>query len=292
MTATEPPSRPEYRYHLLRAAQERFGRNPGAHDPEQRAQAHRQADRTLELEELVLASREARGLVLAPGQLDAAVAEIARRYPDAAALAEDLAANGLGEEGLRRALQRELVFDAVMTRVAARSPAPGELDLRLYYELNLDRFTRPEQRTVRQILITVNEGFPENSRDRALARTEQLAGRLAGSPQRFAVLARKHSECPSALEDGRLGTVGRGQLYPALDAVLFALPEGGVSGAVESELGFHLLRCERIHPALTVPFAKARERIDAMLRERQRRNCQKAWIGELRRTAAPESAVS
>jgi peptidyl-prolyl cis-trans isomerase C len=289
MTGPEPARPPEYRYHLLRAAQERFGRNPGVLDPGQLAEARQQADRTFALETLVLGSPEAQGLIPPPERVDAALAEIARRYADEAALAEDLADNGLDGETLRRALHRELTFDAVMTRIGARAAAVGELDLRLYYELNRDRFTRPEQRTVRQILVTVNEAFPENHRDQALARLEQIAARLDGRAQRFGGLARRHSECPTALEDGRLGTVGRGQLYPELDAVLFALPEGAVSPVVESELGFHLLLCERIHPARTLPFHRVRERIRELLTERTRRNCQKAWIAQIRRAAGTEA---
>jgi len=288
VTGPELARPPEYRYHLLRAAQERFGRNPGALDPGKLAEAHRQADRTFALETLVLGSPEAQGLFPPPERVDAALAEIARRYPDEAALAEDLADNGLDADALRRALQRELTFDAVITRVGARGAAVGELDLRLYYELNRDRFTRPERRTVRQILVTVNEDFPENRREQALARLEQIAARLEGHKQRFGGLARRHSECPTALKGGRLGTVGRGQLYPELDAVLFRLPEGAVSGAVESPIGFHLLLCERIHPARALPFPQAREPIRELLMERTRRNCQKAWIAQIRRAAGTE----
>lgn len=285
MTIAEQSRPPEYHYHVLRAAQERFGRNPRTLDSGQLGEAHRQADRTFALETLVLESAEAQVLIPPPERVDAAVDEIARRYPDEAALAEDLADNRLDAAALRRALQRELIFDAVMTRVGARSPALGESDLRLYYELNRDRFTRPEQRTGRQILITVNEDFPENRRDQALARLAEIAARLDGHVQRFGSLARRHSECPTALQDGRLGTVRRGQLYPELDAVLFRLPEGKVSGVVESPMGFHLLLCERIYPARALPFALARERIRELLTERARRNCQKAWIAQLRRAA-------
>ncbi len=305
---TDPDRPPEYRYHLLRAAQERYQRNPSALDPEQGAEARRQADKTFELEELVLGAPEARGLVISETQLDAALAEIAGRYPDPPLLdsdgqyprgarsgpsefAEDLARNGLDEALLRRALQRELAFDAVMARVAARAPSIGELDLRLFYELHRDRFTRPERRTVRQILITVNDDFVENRAAEALARLERLAERLVGRAQRFGVLARRHSECPSAMEDGRLGTVARGQLYPELDAALFALAEGEVSGVVGSELGFHLLWCEKIHPAQSLPFNKVRDQVREVCEGRQRRNCQKAWIAQLRQSAEPGAPI-
>jgi peptidyl-prolyl cis-trans isomerase C len=137
---------------------------------------------------------------------------------------------------------------------------------------------------VRQILITVNEDFAENRAAEALARIERLAERLAGRVQRFGALARRHSECPSAVEDGRLGTVARGQLYPELDAALFALAEAEVSAVVGSELGFHLLWCEKIHPGISLPFNKVRDQVRELVEGRQRRNCQKAWIAELRQT--------
>ncbi len=284
MTSPERP--PEYAYHLLRAAQERYQSSTAALTPEQGVQARRQADKTFDLEELVINSPEAKGVVIGEGQLDASLAEISGRYAEPAEMHNELTHNGLDEASLRGALRRELVFDAVMAKVAARAPTLGELDLRLFYELHRERFTRPERRTVRQILITVNEDFPENSWAEARARIEQLAERLIGRTGRFGALARRHSECPSAMEDGRLGTVSRGQLYPELDAVLFNLAEGEVSGVVGTELGFHLLWCEKIHPALCPPLAKVRDQIMDLMTERQQRNCQKAWIAGLRRDQA------
>jgi peptidyl-prolyl cis-trans isomerase C len=292
MSDRSPESRGEYAYHLLRAAQERFRCNPAALSPEQLEQAHRQAVMTFELEQLVLDAPEARGLVIGETQLDASLAEIAGRYPDPADLQDDLARNGLDAGGLRAALRRELVFDAVMAKVAARAPKVGELDLLLFYELHRERFMRPERRTVRQILITVNESFAENTAEQARARIERLAERLGGSPQRFAALARRHSECPSAMHGGRLGEVTRGQLYPELDAVVFALAQGEISPVVTSELGFHLVWCEKIHPELQPPFAKIRAQVESLVSERQRRNCQKAWLAELRRSGADRGSRS
>jgi peptidyl-prolyl cis-trans isomerase C len=281
---------PELRYHLLRAALERFKRTPSALNPAELAQARRRAAETFDLETLVLGTLEAQGLVIPAERLEESVNAVAGRYPDAEAFTADLADNGLDETLLRRALHREFLFDAVMQRVAACRPEISGVDERLFYQLHRDRFTHPERRTARHILITVNEDFPENSRTAALARIEQLAGRLAGRPNRFESLARRHSECPTALDGGRLGTVTRGQLYPELDAALFGLWQGEVSGVVGSELGFHVLLCEKIHPSRAVPFAQARERIRALLDERRRRACQQAWIAGLQQATAAQPA--
>ena len=94
-------------------------------------------------------------------------------------------------------------------------------------------------------------------------------------------LAEAHSECPTALEQGLLGEVARGKLYPELEAVLFTLQEGHFGGPVETRLGFHLIFCERIHPAQAPPFTKVRDAIRTRLVERSRRDCQQAWLAGL-----------
>ena len=281
----EPPGvrAPEYRYHLLRAALAAGLSGLAGVSGAELTRIAVQADKSFALESLVLGSREAAKVVIPNERLTAALSELRGRYPDTESFLADLDGNGLDEDVLRRALHRELVFDAVMQRVAAKRPAVTEIDERLFFELHKDRFAHPERRTARHILVTVNEAFAENHRNAARARVEKLAERLTARPNRFPSLARKHSECPSAMEDGRLGTVPRGQLYAELDAALFSLPEGSVSSPVESELGFHLVWCERIHRGRTLPFAKVRPRIRQLLDERAGRNCQKSWIAALKR---------
>jgi len=283
-------------YHLLRAASERFGMAPGALSAAQRREVEHQARRTYEIERRVLASQEASSLVIPPALVETAVAQIRSRYPDGETFAADLGRNDLDPDTLAAALRRELTFDAVMQRVAARHPEVDEIDVRLYYELHPARFTSPERRLARHILITVNDAFPENRRDIALARIERLSDQLRGSrgvgATRFGALARRHSECPTALEDGRLGEVRRGQLYPQLDALLFRLAEGQAGGPVESELGLHLLYCERIHKERILPFSKAQDRIRRLLLERQRRDCQRAWLADLQGAGGQTGGVA
>jgi peptidyl-prolyl cis-trans isomerase C len=272
-----------YRYHLLRGALDRFQKNLAQLDEAQLAEARSRASSTFRIESLVFGTPEAREVVVDRQRLDAALEEVSSRYPDEQDFLADLAANGLDVETLRSALYRELVFDAVMQRVGARRPVINGIDMRIYYELNPDRFRLPERRTARQILITINPEFADNTRARAAERSAGIADLLQRRPGRFAELARRYSECPSALDGGKLGDISRGQLFPELDAALFGLQAGAISPAVETEIGFHLLWCERIHPARQVPYTKAAADIHRLLDARNRRNCQKAWLTELAR---------
>jgi peptidyl-prolyl cis-trans isomerase C len=290
MTATERP--PVYRYHLLRAALGAGHSGLAELDDKCLTDIESQADKSFDLESLVLGSPEAARAVIPPGRIEEALSELRGRYPDRNAFIADLTENGLDEETLGRALERELIFDAVMQAVSSRRPDVTAIDERLFFELHKERFCRPERRTARHILITVNDQFEENRRDASLSRIERLAEKLDGRQNRFPSLAREHSECPSAMEEGRLGTLPRGRLYPELDAVLFSLPEGGISGPVESDMGFHLLWCEKIHRGVAPPFSKARPRIRQLLEERAARNCQKAWISALQRSRSSESSCA
>jgi peptidyl-prolyl cis-trans isomerase C len=280
----QPEITPEFSYHLLRHALNGYGKNLRQLDPNEYTQVHRKAGKSYALESLVIASPEAEGLVISEQQLDDSVAAVAERYGSRDEFLEDLENNGLDEEGLCKALHRELMFDSVMQRVAARSAEVNELDVHLFYEMHHTRFQTVETRVASHLLITINPDYPENTREVALERMRKVRDKLAGRGNRFEEFARRYSECPTAMEGGKLGEVSRGQLYERLDAALFKLEEGGISDIVESEMGFHILYCEKIKPARTVPLSKAAPRIREVLQERQRRNCQKSWLASLQKS--------
>jgi len=277
-----------YRYHLLRAATARFQRNIPALSGDELAEAEHQAQRSFALEEQVLNSAEARDVLIPDTQVQRSFQEVKQRYESQHELEADLKRNGLNSRQLRQALRRELIFDAVMQRVGARHAPITDADERLFYELHHERFDTPETRSARHILITINDDYPENRRAIARARIEAIGERLRAQANDPAALlnafideARKGSECPTAMEGGQLGTLSPGQLYPALDAALFKLEAGQLSGVLESELGFHLLLCEAIHPAKTLPFEQVRARLHQALEQRRRKEQQRQWLASL-----------
>ncbi|MGZ5026245.1 MAG: peptidylprolyl isomerase, partial [Methylobacter sp.] len=123
----------------------------------------------------------------------------------------------------------------------------------------------------------------------ALMRAQEIAEKLRKKPHKFADLALKHSECPTALQGGALGVVSKGTLYPELDEVLFTLKAGEISDVVKSEIGFHVLLCKSIQKPETLSLAKATPKIRQFMNERARRNCQREWIAGL---VSPESEES
>ncbi len=272
---------PEYAYHVLRSAYALYDRSPGDLDRNELDAVQRQARNTLRIESRVLETPEAAAVRLPAQQLDAALAQIAARYADGNAFHKDMYANGLDEAALRTAVHRELIFDAVMRGVGEHGAAVSDIDVQLFYQLHKERFVTPERRTARHILITVNSDYADNTAEAARRRLSEIERRLRRHPKRFAGEAVRHSECPTAMQGGLLGQVTRNTLYHELETALFNLNEGQVSPIVETTLGLHLVLCERIHPADSVPLAHAAGRIRRMLEERQRKACQKAWLKAL-----------
>src|SRR5512139_307688 len=268
-------------YLELKAAQNLFGKAPAALEAAERARVQSVAARQYGLEARVLAAPEARDASVPAASLSAALDEVKKRYADAAGFHADLLHNGLDEAGFTDALERELRVEAVLEKVGTRAARVSDIDVELYYQYHPDQFRRPETRRARHILVTVNDELPDNARAAAQARIEAIAARLARDPGRFEEQAMKHSECPTALHGGLLGDVPQGQLYPALDAALFAMQAGALSEILESPMGLHLLRCDAITPAAVLGLKDARGPIRTLLEQRRKRVCQQAWVKQL-----------
>lgn len=273
-------------YLMLKLAQELFKKAPSSLDPDERTRVEQVARRQLKIEQRILATPEAANVILPASSLRQAEAEIRGRYESDAAFIADLERSELDRASLSLAIERELKVEAVLERVARQSVVVSDTDVELYYLLHRDRFCRPENRTLRHILITINEDLPGSDRATASSRIDEICARLKKSPKRFGEQALKHSECPTAMNGGQLGRMKRGQLYPELEEVAFTLAPGVVSDVVESPLGFHVLQCVSVEASCELPFSAVREKIRERITESRGQSVQKAWIAGLFQKAA------
>lgn len=80
------------------------------------------------------------------------------------------------------------------------------------------------------------------SQDEARQLAEELSGMIAGDSLTFEQAAIEYSDCPSGAQGGDLGRFGRGSMVPAFEEAAFSLEPGEVSGIVETEFGYHLIK--------------------------------------------------
>ncbi|MGB0684377.1 MAG: nitrogen fixation protein NifM [Magnetovibrionaceae bacterium] len=265
-------------YHELKVALERFQASPGELETRQLEQVRHDALKTWSLENKALSSEEAAGVVVGDDRIDEAMGEVIARYDSEGAFLEDLTANGVSTEAFREGIARELRFDALLAKIAQDVAEPTKAEVKAYFDSHPDKFNTPEQREAFHILITINDDYADNTEDRAKERAEEVVKQAKANPGSFAELAEAHSECPTAIEGGRLGLAAEGMLYPELDKGLFTMEAGEITGPIQTEVGFHVLRLGEIHPARSIPFSEAKPRIKQALDAARRKTAQKAWL--------------
>ncbi|MGE0874453.1 MAG: SurA N-terminal domain-containing protein [Burkholderiales bacterium] len=129
---------------------------------------------------------------------------------------------------------------------------PSEEEVKKAYEARASQYQVPEQRRASHILVKTRE-----EADRLLAEARQ-------SPQRFAELAKKHSQdSGSAEQGGDLGFFARGMMVKPFEDAVFAGKEGETLGPVESEFGHHVIRITGIQAAKARPLEEVRAQIVA-----------------------------
>lgn len=104
--------------------------------------------------------------------------------------------------------------------------------------------TPPGNIRASHILISYS-GAPRTSATRskaeAKALAEDLLARVKGGED-FSELAKAYSDCPSAPKGGDLGFFGKGQMVKPFEDAAFGLEPGQVSGIVETQFGYHIIK--------------------------------------------------
>ncbi len=82
----------------------------------------------------------------------------------------------------------------------------------------------------------------DSTRKETTARLEAIRARIVSGEITFEEAARKNSQDGSAQAGGDLGWTKRGKFVPEFEAAAYNLDPGAVSGIVESQFGFHLIK--------------------------------------------------
>ncbi|UCV24324.1 nitrogen fixation protein NifM [Ferribacterium limneticum] len=266
----------QHGYLELKLAHELFKKAPDTLSEAEQARLDEVAGKQARLEQRILASITAAQVVVPAPTIATRLDEIRQRYASPDDMAADLERNGLNADKLAEAVERDLRIEAVLDKVASAVPAVTEVDAEIYYRLHPEAFDRPEARRLRHILITFS-----NPIEKAIAAKTLEDLRSTGkNVENFSQAALRHSQCPTAMDGGKLGTVKRQQLFPELEPAAFELAVDEVSEVLESPMGLHILRCDEILPFGMMAFTEASPRIIEKLTEKRRREAQRDWIKE------------
>jgi peptidyl-prolyl cis-trans isomerase C len=221
---------------------------------------------------LHLLAQESKGrkIEVTDADIDGQIAQIKKGYPDEEAFNKDVAAQGMTVPQLKsQTRQRLLAQKLVESPDVTGGVLVGDAEVDGFYKQNPDRFKQPESVHASHILI----GLPQNptpaQKAQARAAAQDTLNKIKGGGD-FATLARERSNDSSAQNGGDLGFVPRGQTVAPFEEAAFKLKPGAVSGIVETQFGFHIIKAHEHRAARTVPFAEVSGQIKQFLEQQQK----------------------
>lgn len=139
--------------------------------------------------------------------------------------------------------------------------------IRTYFEEHAAEYGTPELRQAAHILIAAPKQANAAEKQAAQEKAEQILQQLKVAPAKFSELAAQHSQDPgSAAKGGDLGEFGRGAMVKPFEDAVFSLKVGELSGVVESDFGFHIIKLLAIKPAAGQPLAAVKNTIAQRLK--------------------------
>ena len=129
----------------------------------------------------------------------------------------------------------------------------SEAMARQYYDSNKARYQQPESRRASHILIQA--GTEPSAKAAAKAKAEKVLQEVKAKPARFAELAKQYSDDPgSAAKGGDLGSFTRDMMVKPFSDAAFQMKVGEISGLVETQFGYHIIRLDGISPGTQAGF--------------------------------------
>jgi parvulin-like peptidyl-prolyl isomerase len=189
-------------------------------------------------------------------------------------------------ELLKRFEQAWLARKVYDQQVLASVEITSEQITRFYATHKKDYF-EPESVDIGQIFVELPPGATDQQHHQARSKIEAALKALkSGEP--FEEVAKRYSEAESAEFGGRAGRLPRGQADKNIEKAAFTLKNGGLSGIIQSENGFHILKSFGTYPARQRPLDEVAAAIESRLRQEQ----EKALREQLLKTLANADDVS
>ena len=153
----------------------------------------------------------------------------------------------LGKERAQRDLEENFVIRKLLEQEVAS-------------KIKIDEKTLAEKFAAATSNYTAAVNAAAGAEDKIKGLKKQLDG-LTGDAltNKFAQLARAHSDCPSKAKGGDLGAFRHGQMVPEFDKVAFSSEPLKVSDPVKTQFGWHLVMVTRKFPAMEAKDGKPAE---------------------------------
>jgi len=214
----------------------------------------------------------------------------AQRCADTGSEAKYLAtqrSRGLSKAEVLHSFVKTLAIERYVKAEIESKFTVSDEETRAFYDHHPELFTPDRWLRVGQIFVHAPLGRPQKERLAAQVKLTQGYDRIRQG-RTFESVARDISEDRSGPSGGMVGWVRRGGLPEALDRSVFALKPGEMTGIVESETGYHVMKVYEERGGRLESFDKVQGAAREKLRLKRRGDEIAAVLTRLRATAKIE----
>ena len=237
--------------------------------------------------ELLYQEAKRQGIQVSPQEIETEVTKIRKRFPSEEEFLAALKKSDLTLGKVRFGVERFIAGRKILAIEVDSKVIIHEGDLADYYEANQQRFVLPEEREIRQILITVDPGGSTKDWEAGLKKANEIFKKIKEG-QDFSGLARMVSDDASTRDQGgSLGFLSRGRMrVKELEEAAFAMQVGEVSHPVKTLYGYFILQVEGVRPSRPLKLSEVnqdllRDEVRAQAVEERRRQ----WLNAIRAKA-------
>lgn len=166
--------------------------------------------------------------------------------------------------------QARMQFIVLSPDTLASRVAVSDEEARSFYQQNASRYQKGEERKASHILINAPHDASADVKAAAKAKADALLKQVREKPESFAAVAKANSQdTGSASKGGDLGFFARGSMVQPFEDAGFKLKVGEITGPVQSEFGYHVIKLTGLKPAQTTDFVQAKPQIEQELRRQK-----------------------
>jgi peptidyl-prolyl cis-trans isomerase SurA len=208
-------------------------------------------------------------------------------------------AQGASYEDFKQNLRNQIVTQRVIGQEVGSHLAMNKDDVKKFYDQHKAEMERPEQVRLSEILIAPKTPVkptasadakpePPSETEAALAAAQAKAQDVLDQIHKggkFADLAKKYSDGPSAKDGGDLSYFKRGTLSKELEDKVFALKAGEVTDVIRTKQGYVILQASEHQMAGIPPMKEVEPRIQDALYMQKLQPALRAFLTTLREEA-------
>tara|TARA_Y100001936_G_scaffold183573_1_gene180947 strand:+ start:378 stop:1817 length:1440 start_codon:yes stop_codon:yes gene_type:complete len=160
----------------------------------------------------------------------------------------------------------------------------GDRNIQKYYYENQKEFWKDSKYKVRHILIMSDKNSPPEKKKESYKLINKVLSDINNGKD-FALAAKEYSEDVSANSGGLVGYIEKGQMVSEFEEAVFGLKEGEISGVIETEFGFHVIKVDEIQPGRTLTLTETKDTIYKILSVEKQKLAYEDWMKELKESA-------